>query len=213
MSDFDDEPRGRSATGAVVIAVIFLALLGTGVGLVLGSQAKKDDDPVDRAGAEPSVTASAQPTASDTPKPTATTTTRPPTTGGTYRPTTRDRCPQQTEEAAGTTLTVKRYVKTNRSEAWICSGNGKTYYQGHVLDSSFRGATTDTTIFLTNVTYEAGVYVANNGDTKYFVSAETLRIEKNGNVLSDEEVVDLYEGRFELATGRLEEFRAARRCT
>ena len=38
MSDIDAEPRSRSATGAVIIAVIFLAVLGTGVGIVLGTQ-------------------------------------------------------------------------------------------------------------------------------------------------------------------------------
>ena len=190
MSDFDDEPRGRSATGAVVIAVIFLALLGTGVGLVLGSQHEKDDG--GNQAAEPTQTATAQPTPTGTPK--ASGTTRPPASGGSYRPTTRDKCPQQTEEAAGTTLTVKRYVKTNRSEAWICSGGGKTYYQGHVLGASFRGATTDTTIFLTTVAFEGGVYIANNGDTNYIVGTESLRIEKNGNVQSNEDVVDLYEG-------------------
>ena len=190
MSDFDDEPRGRSATGAVVIAVIFLALLGTGVGLVLGSQHKKDDG--GNQAAEPSQTATAQPTATGTPK--ATGTTRPPTTGGSYRPTTRDKCPQQTEEAAGTTMSVKRYIETDRSEVWICTGGGKTVYQGHVLGASFRGATTDTTIFLTSVTFEANVYIANNGETNYLVGTETLRIEKNGNVQSNEEVVDLYEG-------------------
>ena len=43
MSDIDTEPRGRSATGAVIIAVIFLAILGTGVGIVLGTQAKNRD--------------------------------------------------------------------------------------------------------------------------------------------------------------------------
>jgi hypothetical protein len=191
MSDFDDEPRGRSATGAVVIAVIFLALLGTGVGLVLGSQHKENNGGGNQA-AEPTPTATAQPTATGTPKPSATT--RPPTSGGSYRPTTRDKCPQQTEEAAGATLTVKRYVKTNRSEAWICANGSKLYYQGHVLGASFRGATTDTTIFLNTVATEGDVYIANNGDTNYIVGKETLRIEKNGNVQSNEDVVDLYEG-------------------
>lgn len=191
MSDFDDEPRGRSATGAVIIAVIFLALLGTGVGLVLGSQ-RKDAEGGDQA-AQPTQSATAAPTATGTPKPTAAGT-RPPSTGGSYRPTARDKCPQQTEEAAGATLTVKRYVKTNRSEAWICANGSKLYYQGHVLGAPFRGATTDTTIFLNTVAVEGDVYIANNGDTNYIVGKETLRIEKNGNVQSNEDVVDLYEG-------------------
>jgi hypothetical protein len=191
MSDFDDEPRGRSATGAVIIAVIFLALLGTGVGLVLGSQNKKDD-PGKQVAGDATAAPTRPPTAgTSTPKPTNT---RTPGNNGTYRPTAKDKCPQQTEEAAGATLAVKRYVRTNRSEAWICSGGGKLYYQGHVIGSSFGGATTDTTIFLSTVALEGDVYIANNGDTNYIVSTESLRIEKNGNVQNDEAVVDLYEG-------------------
>lgn len=193
MSDFDDEPRGRSATGAVIIAVIFLAILGTGVGLVLGSQNKKADAG-NRADGDPGATAVPSATATAGTPTARPTSTRPPSTGGSYRPVARDRCPQQTEEAAGATLTVKRYVKTNRSEAWICSGGGKLYYQGHVLGASFRGATTDTTIFLTSVTAENDVYIARNGDTNYIVGTQWLRIEKNNALQSDEAAVDLYEG-------------------
>jgi hypothetical protein len=194
MSDFDDEPRGRSATGAVIIAVIFLAILGTGVGIVLGSANKKDGD--DRAGGEPTPTATVTAPASDGPSPGATkpTGTRAPSGGTkTYRATSRDRCPEQTEEAAGTSMSVKRYIKTNRSEVWICSGGGKTVYQGRVLGSQFRAATSDTTLYIGSVEYEAGVFAAQNGDTRYFVGPDALRIEKNGTEISNEPVADLYE--------------------
>lgn len=194
MSDFDDEPRGRSATGAVVIAVIFLAILGAGVGIVLGSANRGDGD--DRAGGEPTPTATA--TTTDGPSPGTTggtkpTGTRTQTGTKTYRATSRDKCPEQTEEAAGTTMSVKRYIKTNRSEVWICTGGGKTVYQGRVLGSQFRAATSDTTLFIGSVRYEAGVYAAENGDTVYLVGPDALRIEKNGTEISNEPVADLYE--------------------
>lgn len=192
MSDFDDEPRGRSATGAVIIAVIFLAILGTGVGIVLGSANKGNGD--DRAGGEPTPTA----TATDGPSASATgggrpTNTKAPTGAKTYAPTTRDKCPEQTQEATGTTMSVKRYIKTNRSEVWICTGGGKTVYQGHRLDKPFRAATSDDTLFIGSVRYEAGVYAATNGDTTYFVGPDSLRREKNGVEEATEPVEDLYE--------------------
>lgn len=192
MSDFDDEPRGRSATGAVVIAVIFLAILGTGVGIVLGAQHKNSER--DNAANESSPTATATtPTGPATSNPTPTNT-KTPTGNKSFRPTTRDKCPDQTVEAAGTSLNVKRFIKTNRSEVWICTGGGKTYYQGHQLGTAFNGATTNTSLFLSTVAPEGDVFIANNGDTNYIVGKEFLRIEKNGNVISDEEVVDLFEG-------------------
>ena len=90
-------------------------------------------------------------------------------------------------------MSVKRYIKTNRSEVWICSGGGKTVYQGHRLDKPFRAATSDDTLFIGSVRYEGGVYAATNGDTTYFVGAESLRREKNGVEEATEPVEDLYE--------------------
>jgi hypothetical protein len=193
MSDFDDEPRGRSATGAVIIAVIFLAILGTGVGIVLGSANKNNGD--DQAGGDPtptaSVTATGEPSAGSTGggKPTKT-----PTSGTkSYAPTARDKCPEQTQEAAGTTMSVKRYIRTSRSEVWICTGGGKTVYQGRIRGSQFSAATSGTTLFIGSVRYEAGVYAATNGDTVYFVGPDALRREKNGVEEANEPVEDLYE--------------------
>jgi len=190
MSDFDDEPRGRSATGAVIIAVIFLAILGTGVGLVLGSQAKNDD----KAAAAPTPTATVEsPAPTGTPKPGVTS--RPPTnSGGSYRPTARDRCPDQTAAAAGASLSVKRYLKTSRSEVWICFGGGKLYYQGHTLGSPFDGATTDSSIFLPAEAGDSDLYLARNRDTVYYVGVDRLRIESDGVEKSNEPAVDHYEG-------------------
>jgi hypothetical protein len=199
MSDIDAEPRSRSATGAVIIAVIFLAVLGTGVGIVLGTQQKNRDR--DNASNNSTATASPSPTVTVTqtndPTDGATsggTKTKPPTNTKSYRPTTRDDCPQQTDEAAGTSLTVKLYIKTNRSEVWICEGGGRLVYQGHVLGSGFPSATSSSTLFIGTVNYEAGIYGAQNGDTRYLVSPERLRIVKNGDEISNEPAVDTYSG-------------------
>jgi hypothetical protein len=105
----------------------------------------------------------------------------------------RDKCPQQTEEAVGATLSVKRYIRTDRSEVWICSGGGKSVYQGHRLDRPFRAATSDDTLFIGTVRFEGGVYSASNGDTTYFVGTDALRREKNGVQEANEPVEDLYE--------------------
>jgi len=200
MSDIDVEPRSRSATGAVIIAVIFLAVLGTGVGIVLGTQQKNKDRAENTASnSTPSATASPDVTVTQTTEPTDSSTsggtkTKPPTSTKSYRPTTRDDCPQQTDEAAGTSLTVKLYIKTNRSEVWICEGGGRLVYQGHVLGSGFPAATSGSTLFISTVYYEAGIYGAQNGDTRYLVSPERLRILKNGEEISNEPAVDTYSG-------------------
>ena len=200
MSNIDAEPRNRSATVAVVVAVIFLAVLGTGVGIVLGSQAKKGDDG-DNVANNTTATASPSPTVTvtqtadpDNNGGSGGTRTRPATSTKSYPPPTKDRCPKQTEEAAGTTMSVRLYIKTSRSEVWICSGGGKTVYQGHVLGSGFPSATSDSTLYVGSVFYEAGVYRADNRDTSYFVSPERLRIEKNGSEIANEAAVETYSG-------------------
>jgi hypothetical protein len=201
MSEIDVEPRGRGATGAVIIAVIFLAVLGTGVGIVLGSQAKNDKG--DNVANNTTTSASPSPSVSDRetvdpntsdPGNTGTRTRTP--TGGTksYRPTAKDDCPQQTDEAAGTSLTVKLYIRTNSAEVWICEGGGRTVYQGHLRGRPFPSATSDTSLYIGSVHYEAGVYAATNGNTTYFVSPERLRREENDVEKQNESVVETYSG-------------------
>jgi hypothetical protein len=202
MSEIDAEPRSRSATGAVIIAVIFLAVLGTGVGIVLGSQQKNNGNGNNVAN---------NTTTSATPSPTVTVTqttgpgnngggntggtqTRQPTNTKTYRPTAKDDCPQQTDEAAGTSLSVKLYIRTGSSEVWICEGGGRTVYQGHLNGRPFPSATSDYSLYIGSVHYEAGVYAATNGNTTYYVSPERLRREKNGVEEANEAVVESYPG-------------------
>jgi hypothetical protein len=198
MSEIDAEPRNRSATAAVIIAVIFLAVLGTGVGIVLGSQAKNDKG--DNVANNTTTSASPSPTGSGTQTSDPGngggngTKTRTPTNNSSYRPTTKDDCPQQTDEEAGTQLSVKLYIRTNSSEVWICEGGGRTVYQGHLRGRPFPSATSDHSLYIGSVRYEAGVYAASNGNTTYYVSPERLRREKNGVEESNEPVLETYPG-------------------
>jgi hypothetical protein len=200
MSEIDVEPRGRGATGAVIIAVIFLAVLGTGVGIVLGTQAKNDKG--DNVANNTTTSASPSPTASDgeTVDPDTSdpgnggTRTRTPTGTKTYGTTDPRNCPQQTVDAAGTSLSVKLYIRTNSAEVWICEGGGRTVYQGHLRGRPFPSATSDSSLFIGSVRYEAGVYAASNGNTTYFVSPERLRREENGVEKQNESVVETYSG-------------------
>jgi hypothetical protein len=197
MSEIDAEPRSRSATGAVIIAVIFLAVLGTGVGIVLGSQ-KKNSEKGDNVADNTTISATPSPSGpgTQTADPTSTggTKTRPPTNTKSYGGTKPDDCPQQTDEAAGTSLSVKLYIRTNSAEVWICEGGGRTVYQGHILGRPFPSATSDHTLFIGSVRYEAGVYAATNGNFTYYVSPERLRQVKSGVEQSNEPVVETYPG-------------------
>jgi hypothetical protein len=200
MSDIDDEPRGRSAAGAVIIAVIFLAILGTGVGIVLGSANKKDggDDvgsgPTGTPAPTVSVTETTGPGGSGTDPGGATgTKTRNPTNTSTYPAVTKSECPRQTQERAGASLSVTIYIKTARAEVWICSGGGRTVYQGHLLGQPFTAATSDFSLYIGTVRYEAGVWAATNGATTYYVSRDRLRQEENGVEKVNDLVTDRYE--------------------
>jgi hypothetical protein len=198
MSEIDAEPRSRSATGAVIIAVIFLAVLGTGVGIVLGSQQKNSDNG-DNVANNTTATASPSPTVDETqttdPGNTGgntATRTRQPTNNKSHRPASKDDCPQQTDEEAGTSLSVVLYIRTNSSEVWICEGGGRTVYQGHLNGRPFPSATSDHSLYIGSVRYEAGVYAATNGNTTYYVSRERLRREKNGVEEANEAVLERY---------------------
>jgi hypothetical protein len=192
MSDIDDESRGRSAAGAVIIAVIFLAILGTGVGIVLGSANKKEGENVGSGSTPtPTVTQTTGPTDSATPTGTKTRTPTGTNTDSTVKP---DECPRVTQERAGASLSVTIYIRTAKAEVWICSGGGRLVYQGHILGTPFTAATSNSTLFIGTVNYEAGVWAASNGATTYFVSRDRLRQEDNGVEKVNDPVVDRYEG-------------------
>jgi hypothetical protein len=196
MSDLDsdrDQPKGRSTALAVVLATVFLTILGAMVGVILGTTQKNGGTGTNVANESPTPGATVTGTEATPAYPSngTRTNTKPPSTAKTYRPTTKDDCPQQTDEKAGTDLTVQLYIKTSSSEVWICKGGGRTYYQGHVLNKPFNN---DSTLFVANPYYEAGVWRADNNNHSYYVSLERLRITKNGAEFSNEPVEDSYGG-------------------
>jgi hypothetical protein len=191
MSDLDattDRQGGRSTTMVVVLALVFLTVLGASVGVILAKNNTGDNTaspPFDAASSAPAQPA---PGASKTPG------TAVPSKGA-YPATTMEQCPQQLKDALGISgLTVVRAIRTDVSEAWICKGGDKLYYQGHKLGHPFEKAMSDTSICLSNVTKDGDVYVAtNNADgktTKYLVARDYLQITENGTVKFNERGTD-----------------------
>jgi hypothetical protein len=181
VSDYDDgRGRGRH-TVAIVIAVVFLVVLGASVGYILATnhQGKDDDGGTGQGPTTPTTTATGNGGGGSKSTRSATPSTRPSTS---YPPANGANCPAQAREAAGGgPLTLVRFLLTARSEVWICRDNpGNLYYQGHVRGTSFDAPTSSTSIFLTGVREEGGNYRATNGDTQYVVSPDHLRILKNG---------------------------------
>jgi hypothetical protein len=140
---------GRSISGPLVLAVIFLALLGGGVGYSLGRISPHRQ------------TVLAQLSAS-----------RPgPTQDGSSLPVTdvlspATRCPAHIENlAAAGTLTQVLYLHTENTEVWICRDTGGTlFYQGHRGPVGEQLNEGSNALFLTTVQPEEGGYVATYTD-------------------------------------------------
>lgn len=170
----------------MLIAAVFLAVIGGSVGLTLGlrdrdrdttgAAAQTTQQPVPAwsaspQGRSPAVVEPSQPPATPTPAEVG-------APGGAS-----GACPDAIRRYAGRTDLVQvHYLQTNLSEVWICrDSGGGLYFQGH------RGGPEDRPIqasgqdwlFLTDVKQkdEAGnVYVAVNGAWTYVVSPELLKI-------------------------------------
>jgi hypothetical protein len=198
LSDDDyDQPRRRSNTAAVLLALVFLTILGAMTGVILGTArgGTRNDNVANQSPAASSPGATVTETATAEPTGTRTSTnTRSASPSKSYRPTRKDTCPQQTEEAARTDLTVKLYIRTADSEVWICEGGGRVFYQGHRYGKPFPSATSDYSLFIPDPHYEGGVWAATNGSTVYYVSAERLRREKDGHQEADDPVKESYGG-------------------
>jgi hypothetical protein len=194
MSDLDattGRPSGRSTTLVVVLALVFLTVLGASVGVIL---AKSNGSGDDTGGARPSDAASSAP-----PQATPGTSKAPGggSSGGAYPGTTKDQCPKQTRDATGiANLTVVRSIQTERSEAWICrSPDNKLFYQGHRRGKPFTAAMSDDSICLSDVTKDGDAYVATNvgsdgATTKYYVGRDYLKITVNGKDDTNERSTD-----------------------
>jgi hypothetical protein len=160
--------RSGSGFGPVVLAMIFLAVLGGGAGYSLGTYAK--DHPSGGVSSDTDTGSGDQ----------TTTATDGGGSGGGGSDAPPTRCPKHTETlAAAGPLTRVLYLHTAQSEVWICKDSaGTLYYQGH------RGAPGEdlqeniNALYLTQVAPEGDGYVATNADgngtTEYHVTSGRL---------------------------------------
>jgi hypothetical protein len=184
------DQSGRGSGGrifAVFLAVLFLAVLGSSVGYLAGRQVQAHRDAQQTSGDQNGgdQTGGDQ-TGGDTPGPTGTTPSRLP---GTH-------CPDQSEQDAKTQLVQVFYLKTSRSQVWICRDSShKLWYQG--LVGSSQQFTNDNSILLPDVEDDGdGTYTAMNGSdgTKYIVSKKSLVIQQPGGSPATEPAVSTGSG-------------------
>jgi hypothetical protein len=157
---------------ALLLAVLFLAVLGASVGVVVGLRVNEHRaaEEQSRTGGDSGgqSTGDPQPPAGSTP--------------------TGKRCHQVTERDAKVgALFEVRYVKTNRSEAWICrDSGGGLWYQGHLLSGPLDS--NDFSLLLPGVQADGDTYVATNeaDGTRYLVYRDRLVIEQNGQAREPE---------------------------
>ncbi|HET8659737.1 MAG TPA: hypothetical protein VFM55_12150 [Micromonosporaceae bacterium] len=181
----------RAVAGPLVLALVFLAVIGGSVGAVLGLRADRGAGGADTAGGPGNggVTTTApqsQPDGDGT-----TPAGQPPTT-----PATAGRaCPAVTEQAAKAEgspggLTYLLYIRTDQSQVWICKDTaGRLWYQGHrhlgSPTSGLPAPTSDNTLFLADVAAvpDEGYVATNTGRTAttyYRVSSAWLVIDNPG---------------------------------
>lgn len=165
-------PTGSRGGGVVILqvllAMLFLAIIGGTVGYLLGKQHN-----------------SGRPQASGSGRSTATTGPSVGVSGGTGAgsptPGTGIRCPSHTEAQAGTQLTQVLHLHTTvGTDVWICqSADGTLYYQGRRAGSSTFQEKVNA-LFLPNISASGGEYVAQNynpadgSTTEYHVTAQRL---------------------------------------
>jgi len=168
--------RGASPLGPLLLAVIFLAVLGGGVGFSLGTLSKHQrnaaatQDGGNGTNRRDDGTGNGQGSGGGGGSGTGG------GTGGNHR------CLPHTESLAGAgELTRVLYLHTAQSEVWICkSGNGTLYYQGHTGNPGEDLQDNINALFLTDVQKEGdNGYVATNTDssgavTKYHVKPKRL---------------------------------------
>jgi hypothetical protein len=171
---------------AVFLAVLFLAVLGSSVGYLAGRQVQAHREAQQTGDQTGGGQTGGDQTGGNTPTPTETTSSRLP---GTH-------CPDISERDAKTQLVQLLYIKTSRSQAWICrDSDHKLWYQGHVgSDPQF----TDSNSILLPDVHDGGdgTYTATNGSdgTKYIVSKKSLVIQEPGGSPATEPAVSTGSG-------------------
>jgi hypothetical protein len=190
------QERSRPAIwGPVLLAVIFLAIIGGSIGWVLGSRERAAaeraaDEQVLPQGGAPTRQPAVEPVDGNDGG----------GTNGGERPVSGrgDGCPEETARLAADAgargeLSRALYARTDGAEVWICvDAAGRLFYQGH------RGGPDDpliegkTSLFLTDVSAEGGGYRAVNttrdGVTTYAVDCERLATSHAGGDKSGEPV-------------------------
>jgi hypothetical protein len=175
----DRRRRGGGRAPAVLLALLFLAVIGSAAGYVAGRQVQERQAAQQSGNTDP---------AAGNGQPAVATPTRLP---GTH-------CPTVSERNAKTQLIQVLYIETYRSRAWICKDStGGFWYQGHNksgdIDSDQYG------ILLPDVRDKGdGSYVATNitstGTTTYHVSRTGLTIEAPGPAIPPEPAVTAQSG-------------------
>jgi hypothetical protein len=167
-------PRSRGTVlMQVLVAAVFLAVIGGSVGLALGLRER--DQGTSGAGDGGRAVQQTQEQQAPPDQPTG----QRSSSGGSSPP-----CEERIQRQAGRTDLVQvLYIQTKLSEVWICrDDSGALYYQGHRFGKNDR-------LFLTDVEQRGDGYVATNatgdGTTVYRVSRQQLVID---NLDGDPEV-------------------------
>jgi hypothetical protein len=164
----EPQPRSRGTVFVqVLVAALFLAVIGGSVGLALGlSERDQDGNRGNGRGASATGGGTSQP--------------------GGASPSSMP-CPDRVAKAAGRDyLAQVLFIQTDFSEVWICRDGGSAlYYQGHRLSR-------DDWLFLTDVRQEGEEYVATgqDGATVYRVSREKLLIVPPGGKPEEQPVIN-----------------------
>ncbi len=171
----DGSPR-RSIAGPLVLAVIFLAVIGAGAGFSLGTL-NRHTQPTSQSSSNSGGTGT-----DGTPATTG------PSATPASAPASGKRCLAHTEQQAHVSpLYQVFYLRTQLSEVWICkSGDGTLFYQGHKIVNGLDEDLVEgvNALYLPTVEPEAdNGWVATNTDpangnvTKYHVKPHKLIIE------------------------------------
>jgi hypothetical protein len=155
----DLPPPRRQLFFPVVIATVFLSIIGMSAGLVLGDRHKRSPEAAPPAGQEQS----SEPAVRPSPR-------------GTL-------CPAQTQangakRGAAGVLTIDLKLKTKSSTVWICEDEaGNLYYQGKTGGSDTPWVEGKTALFMTGVQRDGDGYAVTASDGNTFsINANRLRI-------------------------------------
>jgi hypothetical protein len=178
--------------------VIFLAVLGAGVGFSLGTLTKGEHT----AATSPASSQPATPDNPDNPGGGPTNPGNTTTSGGTGNnngtnangDTNSTQCPKHTVDLANYgALNLVLYLRTAKSEVWVCkAADGTLFYQGHSGEPGEELRERVNALYLDTIVFDGNEYVATNTDkssghvTKYHVTSRRLIIDHVWNPSDNE---------------------------